>query len=222
VKRTIVVSLLIAAVSALATDLVVERAPVLNTGFHDWHDATRILYWDNGRGSWLLAWPTGEGAWVGNDFDVSSLKTFSRIREIRIFTVYTWPNSVWDGFRVGVFAFDGGVPGSLLWPTSGNGLFFMPYGNTGWKNVTVDWVVSGGRRSFIAAMEQYYDQPNCDAYTVDNNPTFRGHSWRYYGGSWAPLEGTYGYRNLMLRVLVDNETVPVAPTSLGRVKALYY
>ena len=59
---------------------------------------------------------------------------------------------------------------------------------------------------------------------IDNNPTFTGHSWRRSSGTWSPFEfeSTLPYRNVMIRVVVDDETVNVSPTSLGRVKALYY
>jgi len=52
-----------------------------------------------------------------------------------------------------------------------------------------------------------------------------GHSWEYSQGSWSPFESSsiLPYRNLMLRMVVDNEQNPaVAPSSVGRVKALYY
>lgn len=59
---------------------------------------------------------------------------------------------------------------------------------------------------------------------IDNNPTFRGHSWHYLAEKWEPFYHVpiAPYRNLMLRVVVGKESVAVAPTSLGRVKALYY
>jgi hypothetical protein len=52
------------------------------------------------------------------------------------------------------------------------------------------------------------------------------HSWLYSDGNWGPYE-TGGvsapYRNVMIRMVVDNEQNPaVAPSSIGRVKALYY
>ncbi|HUU57205.1 MAG TPA: hypothetical protein VMW93_07675 [bacterium] len=213
---------LAAAVSPLrAADLVVERAPTLAGSAANERDSSIVLSWDNSSSSWLLAWTLGADAWVGNDFDVSTLKTFSRIREMRISCYYMWPNRVWDGFRVGVFAFEGNVPGSLMWPTSGGGQFFLPLSTQSWQTISMYWVLPGGRRSFVAAMEQCYNFPNCDPYVVDNNPTFRGHSWQHYGGRWQPLEGTYGYRNLMLRVVVEN-MVGLLPSSIGRVKALYH
>ena len=98
----------------------------------------------------------------------------------------------------------------------------MPDGAHGWKCVSVDWVLPGGTTNFLAAMEQYYNYPDCDPYAVDNNDTFLGRSWQYYQGIWRPVEGTLNYHNLMLRVVVGDEMFAVKPTSLGRVKALYY
>jgi hypothetical protein len=78
----------------------------------------------------------------------------------------------------------------------------------------------------LAAQEQFYNYPNCDPFALDNNTTFRGHSWQYYEGSWAPYERSTDpvYRNLMIRVWVEpgQEFHGVAPSSIGRVKALYY
>jgi hypothetical protein len=70
-------------------------------------------------------------------------------------------------------------------------------------------------------MEQYYDYPECDCFATDDNPTASGHSWQYVEDTWAHYGGNYGYKNIMLRVVVDSATVELTPTSLGRVKALY-
>jgi hypothetical protein len=222
-KIAIAAALILAAAASplRAADLAVERAPAPELSAVPESDSSLLLRWDNGRSSWLLTWTVGANAWVGNDFDVSTLKTFPWIREMRLYSFYFWPNGRWDGFRVGIFAFEGSVPGSLMWPTSGGGRFFFPLTTQGWQTILVYWVLPGGTRSFVAAREQYYNYPNCDPYTVDDNPTFRGHSWQHYGGRWQPLEGTHGYRNLMLRVVVEN-MLDVTPTSLGRVKALYH
>ncbi|MGD8719937.1 MAG: hypothetical protein PVH29_14095 [Candidatus Zixiibacteriota bacterium] len=219
-KGIIAVAMLTAAVSALASDLVVERAPLPLGESAAASDAYLTLSWDNGSPSWVLAWETGADAWVGNEFDISTLNTFSHIRELRVWTRYSWPDGDWDGFNVGIYAF-AGVPGSLIWP-AGGGRYFMPDGAHGWKCVPVDWVLPGGITNFLAAMEQCYDYPDCDPYAVDNNDTFLGRSWQYYRGTWRPVEGTLNYHNLMLRVVVSDEMFAVKPTSLGRVKALYY
>jgi hypothetical protein len=85
----------------------------------------------------------------------------------------------------------------------------------------VAWTLPPSQTRFAAGLEQYYNYPTCDAHTIDNNPTFRRHSWLYYGGSWRPYTNSTGYYNLMIRVRVSNAYVGLMPTSIGRVKALY-
>ena len=219
----VALGLAILTAAAQAADVVVERAevrpPVAEV---PGYDDTSELKWDSGAGRWMLYWYTGADAWVGNDFDVSTIKTYGGIKTYRTQS-RLWPNQGWDGFRIAIFSFAGGVPGSIMWPTSGTPKFVMPSGpEAGWKDFDVTWVLPGTKR-FMAAQEQFYNYPNCDPYLIDNNLTFRGHSWQYYEGTWKALEGFAGYRNLMIRVFVDNEqNEAVSPSSIGRVKALYY
>lgn len=78
----------------------------------------------------------------------------------------------------------------------------------------------------MAGMEQRYNYPNCDPFSVDDNPTFRGHSWWFYGGTWGFwIEPSFApYFNNMIRVYVEtgHKFPGVQSTSIGRVKALYY
>jgi hypothetical protein len=186
------------------------------------------LSWDNGTRRWSIAWYTGAGSWVGNDFDVSTLKwTRAAISKFKFYTRGAWPNGRWDGIRIGFYDFTGSVPGSMLWPTSGGGYFFKPSaGIQGhiWVECDINWTCPSVK--FLAAEEQFYNYPNCDVFALDNSTVFKGHSWKYYQGSWDPYKSSNPvvapYRNVMIRVFVDDETVNVAPTSLGRVKALYY
>jgi len=185
-------------------------------------DASLELSWDNGTRQWNIAWYTGTGAWVGNEFDLGTISTYRAIRKIKFYSRSNWPNAQWDGFHLGVFNFSGGIPGSMLWPTGGGGYFFKPTGLSGhvWVEINIGWTCPAV--TFVAAEGQYYNWPNCDPFAVDTNANFSGHSWEYYGGSWSPLSTAADpYRNLMLRVIVDDETLAVAPASLGRVKALY-
>jgi hypothetical protein len=173
-----------------------------------------------------LAWYTGAGSWVGNDFDISTLKTKHNIvREMKYFTSPTWPNNRYDGFRLALFDFSSGLPGAKLWPEGAEGRFVKPNGTEGFKTFRVNYYL--GTMKFVAAVEQYYDYPNCDPYFCDGNPTFLARSWQKEAETpWVPLVGKnpYPYRNLMLRVIVriGYSEIGVAPTSLGRVKALYY
>jgi hypothetical protein len=119
------------------------------------------------------------------------------------------------------------VPGSRLWPTSGGGYFWRPSGGINahiWVEFDVNWVCPSVK--FLAAQEQFYNYPRCDPFSLDNNTSFQGHSWSYYGGQWTPYERSSDpyYRNLMIRVWVETgiEYPGVEPSSVGRVKALYY
>jgi hypothetical protein len=190
---------------------------------------TLELGWDNGTRSYLVCWYTGRDSWAGNDFAARFGRdtTYVRIVSVRVYTSNRWPNERWDGFRIAIYDFEGDperLPGDRLWPESGPGYFFMPQGPRGeyWVEVPVGWTTA--HVDFVAAMEQVYDQPRCDPFAVDSNRRFLRHSWSYYIGLWQRLETTSDpYFNLMLRVVVeDGGSFPaVAPTSFGRVKALY-
>ena len=188
--------------------------------------STLELAWDNGTRRWSVGWYTGAGSWVGNEFDASTLKTsYVKILKFKMYTRDNWPNQGWDGFRIGFYSFGGGIPGSMLWPTGGSGYFFKPSSGTGhvWVECDIDWTCPSVK--FVACEEQFYNYPTCDPFSVDINDTYLGHSWEYYGGTWGPLS-TSGdpYQNLMVRVWVETgqEFPGVAPSSIGRVKALYY
>ncbi len=184
-------------------------------------DGSRVLKWDSGTPKYFIAWYTGAGVWVGNDFDISTVRTYAGVKRVWLYSTPAWPNGQWDGWRLAIYKFAGGAPGSLLWgPAWGKGTS----GTYGWNPFDVNWVLPGGVRAFVPAFEQYYNYPNCDPFALDDNATFQGHSWLYYEGEWAALHTSVDpYRNLMLRVVVDDEQNPgVASASLGRVKALYY
>lgn len=173
------------------------------------------LKWDNGSSSWSHCWYTGAGSWVGNDFTVATLTCYRQITKMRIYCRAAWPNATWEGGRMGVYAFAGGVPGSLLWGPS----WMLPTGS-GWQDFAIGYNLPTGTNNFIVAWEQYYNYPNADCYSVDSSTVTTGHSWDYYGGSWGAMSNTTGYNNLLLRCLVD-QNPGVAPASIGRIKALY-
>jgi hypothetical protein len=183
------------------------------------------LKYDTGWPALQLAWYIGAGRWVGNDFDVSTLKTkHNVVREIKFYTSPYWPNNKFDGFRLAVFDFSSGKPGAKLWPET-EGRFVKADGPEGFKTFWVNYYIPQSR--FVAAVEQFYDYPACDPYFLDTNPTFLSRSWQKDGvENWKRLVGhsSYPYRNLMLRVIfrVGYAEADVAPTSLGRVKALYF
>jgi hypothetical protein len=233
-KRTWMLGAIMAcAGAATAADLVAAGPPTTGPtppmSYLAADGPTHELSWDNGTRRWSLVWYTGTGSWVGNDFDVSTLLAAGESAKLWRFKMYTrgdWPNTVWDGFRFAVYNYSGGVPGSMLWPTSGVGYFFKPASaNMGhiWVECDINWMCP--TTSFIVAEEQFYNNPNCDVFAIDSNPTPLYHSWQYYGGSWSRFStsSVAPYRNIMIRVIVETDNfTTVAPTSLGRVKALYY
>jgi len=186
------------------------------------------LSWDNGTRRWSVAWWTGAGAWCGNDFTTTTLKTSHvKILKFRMLSRNDWPNTGWDGFRIGVYSFSGGVPGSILWPTSGGGYFFKPSAGSGhvWVECDINWTCP--TVAFVPAEEQYYNHPDCDPFSLDDNTTFLNHSWQYIEGIWSPFNdypNMTPYRNVMIRAQVETGyTFPgVAPSTMGRIKALYY
>ncbi|UCH77861.1 MAG: hypothetical protein JSU81_09060 [Candidatus Coatesbacteria bacterium] len=191
--------------------------------------STVELKWDNGQRRWSVAWYTGAGYWVGNDFDISTLDTsYVKILKYKYYTRGAWPNQGWEGMRFGIYSFGGGVPGSRLWPTSGGGYFWKV--NAGinahiWAEFDINWTCPSVK--FLPAQEQFYNYPQCDPFSLDNNTSFVGHSWEYSQGTWKPFpeySNLVPYRNLMIRVWVETgvEYPGVEPSSLGRVKALYY
>lgn len=186
--------------------------------------STLELRWDNGTLAGFYPTEKIGGIWIaGNDFDTSTLKTTHvKIRKFKLFTSGLWPNAKWDGFGICFFAFQRGMPGEMLWPTSKVPYFFKPSGPRGhvWVEYEVDWVCP--TPAFVAAYDLRFDYPDCDPFAVDTNETYRGHSWQKKHNFWSGLSTRF--HNLMLRVTVETgATVPrVAPTSLGRVKALYY
>jgi hypothetical protein len=191
-------------------------------------DGTREWKWDNGTWKYFVYWYTGEGSWVGNDFAEGSPADSQgrRITSLKLFSTDVIPNDSWDGFRVAIYEFKGvpsPVPGEMIWPTSGAGRFFLPAGQSGhgWVSVPINWVVT---TSFVAAVEQVYDAPDCDPFAVDSNPTELGHTWSYYRDLWRRFESTADpYRNAMLRVVIEDLPYrpSVSPASFGRVRALF-
>jgi len=182
-------------------------------------DAGLELKYDTGTRSYLSISFYGADHWYGNGFDISQFSEYRGVMNIKVFSDPGWPQPGWNGFNVAIFDFVGSVPASILWGPK----FVKPRRTTpGWCKFTVNWTLPAGNDRFVAAMEQYYDYPECDCFAQDDNPTSAGHSWQYFNDAWAPYGGNYGYKNLMVRVIVNNATVSVTPTSLGRVKSLYY
>jgi hypothetical protein len=210
---------LAAAMAVWAADYVVEE-PLAGSAQVSCpeEDGVVELRWDTGTRSYLVCEGYGAGKWFANDFDLRQFPDYTRVTRLLVYSGPSWPNARWDGFRIGIFSFNGSVPGSLLW-----GPKFVRGGLTspGWANFTVAWTLPPTQSRFAAGFEQYYDYPECDPHAVDNNRTPLRHSWSYYG-RWGGYWNSTGYYNLMIRVRVSNAYANLMPTTVGRIKALFY
>lgn len=212
------------ALGAWSADVVVDGAPFVFQAGGPARDATMELKRDSGTRRWTWVWFTGAGSWVGDDFDNSTLSSYRAIRRLRFYARGDWPNRGWDGFRVAFFDFRGNAPGSRLWPTSARGYFVKPSGLHGhvWVEINIGWTCPTD--AFAAAEERFYNRLDADPFAVDNNTVLTRHSWQYYQRRWSRVEfpPPYDlYRNVTIRVVVDNGTVALTLTSVGRVKLLY-
>ena len=215
---TSLAALIVASVAgAWSADNTVGRAPsCFRAPAAAGRDETRELKWDNGVWRTYVMFVGATGTRFANDFDVSTLPAFTYLRTLRLHMKPGPPER--PGARLGVYAWAGGVPGTLVW-----GPKDVEASVEGWNDFAVTWSLPKGAYKFLAAVEQIHAHPGCASFGVDTNSTFVGHSWLYYRGSWGLLQVQGTYYNLMLRVVVDDEHGPaVTPTSVGRVKALYY
>jgi hypothetical protein len=212
-KRVTVILACFALTAAAAGGADLRSAPGARTPYTEPGKSTeQELKWDNGTLGYVLAQFVA-GSWIGNDFDCSTLAA-DNIKLIRVRSSGEWPNGRWDGFNIGVFDFRSGVPGARIW-----GPKFVEGTGRGypWCDFGVDWNLPKGVRTFVAALGQRYNYPNVDPYCLDTGPPQR-RGWAFYQGIWQPFKSE---SNLMLRVVMQGD-IGVAPTSLGRVKALYY
>ncbi len=189
------------------------------------------LKWDNGIRGYSICWYDGRDNWLGVDFDASSVSATPKIIKIKVFTRDDWPNDRYDGFYVAIYSWVNDAPGSIIWPTDGSAEYFkpegLPHGDV-WAELTVGWVCSSPR--FVVAVNQFYDEPNCDPLALDTYLTPSGHNWMCYKGTWSPFDPSslnIDNENLMIRVVVDESGSAAGfdgsrtPASVGRIKALF-
>jgi hypothetical protein len=170
------------------------------------------MKWDNGTLGYVLTHFAAD-TWIGNDFDSSTLFA-NNLKLSRVRSRGEGPNGRWDGFNIGIYDFRNGVPGTRIWGPAyvkGTGPGYP------WCDFGVNWTLPKGVTKFVAAMGQCYNYPNGDPYCLDTGP-LRRRGWTYYQGIWQPFQSD---SNLMLRVVMQGD-IGVEPTSIGRVKALYY
>jgi len=181
------------------------------------------LQWDNGVFRYCISYGRGEKTWAGIDFDTATLKTTTwRLKRVRANLGYG-QNESWDGMRLAIYNMVEGKPAEIIWPKTGKPKFVMPYGIprliATWCEFPISYDLP--KPKFVVALEQYYNPPFCDTFGAGYGRSFaEKHTWlNHWGAGWARLSDAVW----MFRAVVEGPTnIGVAPTSLGRVKALYY
>jgi hypothetical protein len=188
---------------------------------------TEELSWDTGKKSYSICWYESSNHWLAVDFDASEVSATPIITKVRFFTRDDWPNEGYDGFKVAIYSWSDDGPGSIIWPEIGEPQLFVPGGlphGDVWADMQVNWVCSDYR--FVVAVNQYYDEPDCDPLALDDNKQPSGHSWMYVTNEWGPYDPSslnIDYANLMIRAVVQDMGMEhtFAPVSFGHIKALY-
>jgi hypothetical protein len=191
---------------------------------------TEELSWDSGQKSYSICWYESRNHWLAVDFDASEVSTTPIIAKARFFTRDDWPNEGYEGFEVAIFPWSDDKPGDIsdiIWPETGEPQLFVPGGlphGDVWADMPVNWVCNDPR--FVVAVNQYYDEPDCDPLALDDNETPTGHSWMYVTKEWEPFDPSslnIDYENLMIRAVVQDMGMEHAftPVSFGLIKALY-
>lgn len=193
---------------------------------------TEELSWDSGKKSYSICWYDYSNHWLAVDFDASEISATPLITKARFFTRDDWPNEGYDGFEVAILSWsdehnEPDSPESIIWPETGEAQMFVPGGlphGDVWADIQVNWICPSYR--FVVAVNQYYDEPDCDPLALDDNKQPSGHSWMYVTNEWGPYDPSslnIDYANLMIRAVVQDMGMEhtFAPASFGHIKALY-
>ncbi|UCE27461.1 MAG: hypothetical protein JSW52_01535 [Candidatus Coatesbacteria bacterium] len=189
---------------------------------------TQELGWDSGIKSYSICWYDPTNRWLAVDFDASDVTTTPVITKARFFTRDDWPNEGYDGFKVAIYSWSNDEPGTIIWPEDDDeGQLFVPGGlphGDVWADMQINWTYSDPR--FVVAVNQYYDEPDCDPLALDDNDVPSEHSWMFVNNDWDlfdPSSLNIDYANLMIRAVVQDMGTEhtFTPASFGQIKALY-
>jgi hypothetical protein len=190
-RRALYLSLLITAVAASSVTL-------------SWHDGvsyTRVAWVDAGDGWGVRFDPPFECGWI----------------ETVEFYVHKEPDEDWDSFTLWLCEYRPGadIPGELI--RDFGVVDYELEGDEGWVSFFAHYFW-GSSDSFVIALIQNDDSPNCDSIGVDQEQTDPNPNFSYFNGYWIPFilkDGDF----LMQVEFTDYEAVEAE--SMGRIKALY-
>jgi len=172
---------------------------------------------DNGPGLGFI-FIYGAGVYLGAQFSLPSGGPWF-LNGIKYYVENQgWPDSVYQGFAVGCWKFVGGVPGPVVWPTSGIPIY-NPNTGGGWivQQVQPEFnLTQNCPNGFLVGVGLLYNYPACDALGFSNTGV-GPYDWACISGSWSAAPA-----NPCIRALIDDEyPEAIEPVSLGGVRALY-
>ncbi|UCE27382.1 MAG: hypothetical protein JSW52_01115 [Candidatus Coatesbacteria bacterium] len=133
------------------------------------------------------------------------------------FYVHQEPDDEWDSFTMWLCEYRPGadIPGDVI-----NDFGEVTYdiiGDEGWASFSTGYFW-GNMDSFVIALIQPRDSPNCNSLAVDVEQTDPNPNFNYFDGYWVPFILKDG--DFLMRVdFVEYESIE--PESLGNIKALY-
>lgn len=193
----------------IRTVLILTFALILATGAAgDW-----LAWWSEGAYTLVASANDGDAWGVRFDppFDCGWIETVE-------FYVYKDPDGNWDSFDVWICKYrpGAGIPGDFLYFV-GTITYDLP-DDEGWVSVPDIHYFWGTMDSFVIALIQTDDSPNCDSLGVDRDQTVPNPNFNYFGGYWTPFILKDGDFLVQVEYL-DYEAV--TPNSIGYIKSLY-
>jgi hypothetical protein len=172
-----------------------------------------LAWWESGLYTIVASANEGDGWGVRFDppFECGWIETVE-------FYVCKDPDGNWDGFDVWICEYrpGAGIPGVFL-HFIGTITYDLP-GDEGWVSVPEIHYFWGTMDSFVIALIQINDSPNCDSLAVDSAQTSPNPNFNYYDGYWTPFILKNGDFLIQVEYL-DYEAI--TPNSIGYIKSLY-
>ena len=160
----------------------------------------------------------GAGTYAGDQYDTPA--TLKHLEGIKYFVwSQGWPDSTYQGFHVACWKMTSGMPGDIVWPTSG-GPAYNPNTGGNWitqaVSPTLDLSVAAPS-GFLVGIGFLYAYPAIDAFGVDNTG-IGPYDWAYTT-SWTAAPYGKGSARALVTDTPDNPGVETA--TMGTIRALY-
>jgi hypothetical protein len=178
------------------------------------------LSYDNGNvdhGPYTFV--NGAGSYVAIQFDFPSGGPWY-LSGIKYYVYPGYPDSIYQGYGVACWLFEGGLPTALVWPLDG-ALIYNPNTGGNWivQPVTPNFnLTQNCPTGFVLGIEIMYDLPNNDAIGSDDTGPGTHDWWHFTSTGWSPA--SYG-KNAVRALINDIGNPGVETSTIGQIRALY-